>query len=256
MTALSRIRVVLVEPSHPGNIGASARAMKTMGLERLVLVNPRRFPDPEATARASRADDLLDRAWVVSDLPAGLAGCRLTIGASARQRHLEWPLLAVRDAVRQLLVEAQTGEVALVFGREQTGLTNEELARCHYLTRIETHPGYSSLNLAASVQVLAHELRMASLETLPVACPEVLPPAPSEAMERFHQHLAEALFELEFCHPWQCRKLLQRLRRLFSRARPDTVEIQILRGILTVAQRWRRACGDRASTASRVSPDS
>ncbi|MEI6412668.1 MAG: RNA methyltransferase [Pseudomonadota bacterium] len=251
MTALSRIRIVLVEPSHPGNIGASARAMKTMGLNRLVLVNPRRFPDPDANARASRADDLLDRAQVVADLPAGLSGCQLVIGASARPRHLEWPTLAVRAAVRRLLDEAHTGEVALVFGREQSGLTNEELARCHFLTHLETHPDYSSLNLAAAVQVFAHELRMASLEALPCSAPDpdTQTPAPAEALERFHRHLAEALFELEFCQPWQCRKLLRRLRRLFNRARPDAVEIQILRGILTLAQRWRRISGKPAAPA-------
>ena len=160
--ALQRIRFVLVETTHTGNMGATARAMKTMGLSRLELVNPRHPPDAEALARASGADDLIARAGIHASLDAALAGCRLAVGASARLRSVEWPLLEPPEAARLLLAEAEQGEVALVLGRESSGLTNQELARCQHLVHIPTDADFSSLNVAAAAQVLAYEIRRAS----------------------------------------------------------------------------------------------
>ncbi len=156
------VRVVLVETSHPGNIGAAARAMKTMGLTQLALVRPRHYPSAEASARASGATDLLDQAGVFDTLPEALDGCGLVIGASARQRALPWPLIAPRECGRRVVEAASRGEVGLVFGREQSGLTNDELQRCNLLVQIPANPAYSSLNLAMAVQVIAYEIRVAA----------------------------------------------------------------------------------------------
>jgi len=234
---LDRIRFVLVEPTHPGNVGGVARAMKTMGLTRLQLVNPRCTLDAEAIARASGADDLLAAAGVHQTLPEALTGCRLVVGTSARLRHLDWPQLDPRACGARLAGEAARGEVALILGRESSGLSNEELGRCHYLAHIPTSPGFSSLNLAAAAQVFAYEVFTA----LPPGAPETFQgpesePAPAEDLEGLHAHLAQALADLGFSHPEQSHRLLQRLRRLFNRARPDRVEVNILRGILSAAQ--------------------
>lgn len=234
---LDAIRFVLVETTHSGNLGAVARAMKTMGLRRLDLVNPRSSPDAEAVARAAGADDLLATARIHGALVDALRGCRLVVGSSARPRTVEWPLLEPTDCARRLLAEAREGEVALVLGRERSGLTNEELARCHFLTRIPTDPGFSSLNLAAAAQIFAYEIRRAwraDVEPPPVA--SGWDPAPPEVLEGFHAHLAQTMVDTGFCDPAQSRKLRQRLRRLFNRARPDRVELNILRGILSAAQ--------------------
>lgn len=235
---LSRIRLVLVETSHPGNIGAAARALKTMGLSRLELVSPRHHPDAETLARAAGADDLIERAGIHPDLPSALAGCRLVIGASARLRSVEWPLLEPPACAHHLLDEAREGEVALVLGRESSGLTNAELAHCHYLVHIPTNPDYSSLNLAAAAQVLAYEIRRlwrerAGAEPLSEGVRDL---ATAEELEGLHRHLAQTLEIIGFSDPEQSRKLLMRLRRLFNRARPDRVELNILRGILNAAQ--------------------
>jgi tRNA (cytidine32/uridine32-2'-O)-methyltransferase len=241
---LSRIRCVLVETTHTGNLGAAARAMKTMGLPHLALVNPKSPPDAEALARASGADDLLARATIHPDLVSALAGCRLVIGASARLRSLEWPLLEPPEAAQRLLAEAAQGEVALVFGRESSGLTNTELARCHFLVHIPTNPEFSSLNLAAAVQVLAYEIRRAWREG---RGERILDPprdlATAEALEGLNAHLAQTLVDLGFADPAQSHRLLMRLRRLFNRARPDWVEINILRGILSAAQGRNKSAG-------------
>lgn len=234
---LARIRFVLVETTHPGNIGALARAMKTQGLSRLHLVKPRHFPNAEALARASGADDLLCAAQVHADLAGALGGCRLVVGTSARLRSLEWPLLEPRECAERLLAEAQAGEVALVLGRESAGLTNDELARCHYLAHIPTDPQFSSLNLAAAGQVFAYEIRRSWREIAGWRLAEVpRDVATAEAMEGLHVHLAQTLVEIGFSDPEQSRQLLRRLRRLFHRARPDWVELNILRGILSAAQ--------------------
>jgi tRNA (cytidine32/uridine32-2'-O)-methyltransferase len=234
---LGRIRFVLVEPTHPGNIGAVARAMKTMGLTHLHLVNPRCATDAEAIARAAGADDLLAAATVHRTLPEALAGCRLVVGTSARLRHLDWPQLDPRACGERLVAEAGDGEVALILGRESSGLSNEELARCHFLAHIPTNPGFSSLNLAAAAQVFAYEVYTALRAGAPQAAQGSQPePAPAEELDGLHAHLAQALTDLGFSHPEQSHRLLQRLRRLFNRARPDRIEVNILRGILSAAQ--------------------
>jgi tRNA (cytidine32/uridine32-2'-O)-methyltransferase len=234
---LARIRLVMVETTHTGNLGATARAMKAMGLSRLHLVRPKRLPDAEAVARASGADDLLAAAGVHDSLVAALAGCRLVVGSSARLRSVEWPLLEPPECGETLVREAAAGDVALVLGRESSGLTNDELELCHFLAHIPTDPGFGSLNVAAAAQVFAYEIRRAFLrganEGAPVASRDV---APVEVVDGFHEHLVRTLVEIGFADPDQSKRLGRRLRRLFNRARPDLTEINILRGILSAAQ--------------------
>ncbi len=236
---LDNIKVILVEPTHPGNIGAAARAMKTMGLTRLCLVAPGQFPSAEATARASGADDVLHAAQVVVSFGDALRECGLVIGTSARPRTIDWPELGMEAGCVKAVEVAASSPVGLVFGRERSGLTNTELDRCHYLVRIPANPEYSSLNLGAAVQVLAYELRMAALradEIKPVT--EVgNSPATGEEMEGFMSHLEEVAYGVGFLNPSQPRLLMRRLRRLFNRAQPDTTEINILRGFLKAVQR-------------------
>jgi tRNA (cytidine32/uridine32-2'-O)-methyltransferase len=242
---LGRIRFVLTETSLSGNIGAVARAMKNMGLSRMELVRPRRFPDADAVARASGADNLLSAAGVHDDLASALAGCRLVVGSSARLRSVQWPQLDPQQCARTLLDEAAQGDVALVFGRESSGLTNDELGICHYLAHIPSDPAFSSLNIAAAAQVFAYEIRRTALER--GASPsstqngqhdslELLDLATADEMEGFYGHLAQTLTSIGFADPEQSSKLQRRLRRLFNRARPDRTEINILRGILSAAQ--------------------
>jgi len=210
-----------------------------MGLSRLDLVRPRHFPNAEALARASGADDVLARAQVHQGLTDALCGCRLVVGASARLRTVEWPLLGPRECADRLMGQAGQGGVALVFGRESSGLTNEELAVCHYLVRIPANPAFSSLNLAAAVQVLSYEIYLRVCRSpgeISAEEPEPRDLATAEAMEGFYGHLAQALVDIGFSDPEQCGKLLRRLRRLFNRAQPDRVELNILRGILSAAQ--------------------
>jgi TrmH family RNA methyltransferase len=234
---LKQVRVVLVEPSHPGNIGAAARAMKTMGLERLVLVRPAGYPSAEATARASRADDILYHARRVDSLIEAVADCALILGTSARERHLAWPELAPRDAARQAAAAAARAPVALVFGREHSGLTNAELDHCSYLVRIPTSPAYSSLNLAAAVQVLAYELRLAALECAPGTVDREHGARPGELvsageMDGLLRHLERTATAVGFLHPARPGRFLRRMRRLFQRAGLERTEMQILRGLL------------------------
>ncbi len=230
----ANIRIVLINTSHPGNIGAAARAMKVMELSTLYLVEPKSFPSAEATARASGADDLLADAVVCRTLPEALAGCRLVIGTSARSRNIAWPLLTPRESALKLTAESAHGEVALVFGREHSGMTNEELECCHELVNIPSNPQYSSLNLAAAVQILAYELMLAGGAEKPDA--EVRELATADEMESFYGHLETTLTELQFLDPNHPRKLMRRLRRLFNRAAPDKTEMNILRGVLSAAQ--------------------
>jgi tRNA (cytidine32/uridine32-2'-O)-methyltransferase len=234
---LPNIRIVLVNPSHPGNVGAAARAMKTMGLSRLHLVEPHDYPSAEATARASGADDVLADAAVFDDLDAALAGCGLVIGTSARSRTVPWPVLGTRECARRAIAESRDTEVAVVFGREKTGLSNEELDRCHFLVHIPTDEAYSSLNLAAAVQVIAYELRMAALDGVPDYTEErEAPLASADEMAGLYRHLESTLHYIGFLNPEHPRRLMRRLRRLFNRARPDQQEINILRGILSAVQ--------------------
>jgi TrmH family RNA methyltransferase len=236
---LDHIRIVLVHTSHPGNIGAVARAMKTMCLSRLYLVEPRDFPSPMATARASGAQDVLDAAVVCPDLDTALADCRLVVGASARPRSIAWPQLGPRACAAALTAAAGDGPAALVFGREAAGLTNAELDRCHYLVSIPSNPEYGSLNLAQAVQVLAYELltsgapQVGSLEASPA------PPASTEQVSGFISHLESVLIAIGFLNPRHPRKLMRKLVRLFHRASPTQEEINILRGILTEIERSR-----------------
>lgn len=234
---LQGVRVVLINTTHPGNIGASARAMKVMGLTRLHLVTPKIFPHADATARASGADELLQHATLHASLDSAIAGCGLVLGTSARLRSLAMPQLDARAAARRALSEAGQHEVALLFGRERYGLTNEEMQRCHMLVHIPSNPGYSSLNLAQAVQILGYELRMAALGGDGQALDALgWDPVDGLQMERFYEHLQQTLIDIRFLNPEQPKKLMMRLRRLFNRARPDQNEINILRGILTAAQ--------------------
>jgi len=225
---------VLIGTSHPGNIGAVARAMKNMCLRDLRLVNPRYFPHAEATARASGADDLLADAQVTAGLDEALAGCRLVVGTSARSRSVEWPVLDPRQCAQRLVGAAADGPVAVLFGRESSGLTNEELDRCRYLVQIPSNPEYSSLNIAMAVQVLAYEILTAAGDR--ALAPAERSPAPAERFEGFVEHLGETLDQIGFADPRQSHKLMRRLRRLFLRADPDDEEINLLRGILKAVQ--------------------
>lgn len=233
---LEQIRIVLVETTHPGNIGGAARAMKNMGLSRLLLVNPLFFPHAEATARASGADDLLAAAEVHSTLDSALAGCSLVFGTTARERSIPWPAVDPREAASRALPAAANAPVAIVFGREHSGLSNEELDRCNFLLHIPTNPEYSSLNLAAAVQVVVYELCMAQ-QREPVMAGDATPLASVDERERFYSHLEQVLTELQFLDPNNPKHLMRRLRRLFNRAELDRTEINILRGILTAVQR-------------------
>jgi tRNA (cytidine32/uridine32-2'-O)-methyltransferase len=235
---LENIRIVLIETSHPGNIGAAARAMKTMGLSHLTLLKPHGFPSAEATSRASGADDILASARVCDSFAEALQGCRLVVGTSARRRTIEWPEFAPRPAAERMMAEAGQGTVALVFGRESSGLSNAELERCHFLAHIPTNPHFSSLNMAAAVQLFAYELRQAAMadsrQTEPQAEGREL--AGAEELEGLHAHLTQTLQDIGFANPQQSKKLMLRLRRLFNRARVDREEMNILRGILSAAQ--------------------
>ncbi|WP_323899089.1 tRNA (cytosine(32)/uridine(32)-2'-O)-methyltransferase TrmJ [Aeromonas hydrophila] len=237
---LDQIRIVLVNTSHTGNMGSAARAMKTMGLSQMVLVDPQAQPDDNAYALAAGASDLLANARIVSTLDEAIADCGLVIGTSARSRTLSWPMLDPREAGEKLVTEGVQHPVALVFGRERTGLTNDELQKCHYHVAIAANPEYSSLNLAMAVQTLCYEVRMNWLQQEQVGETDMAVDYPSaEQLEGFYQHLEQTLLKTGFIaddHPGQ---VMSKLRRLFNRARPEAVELNILRGILTSVQKPR-----------------
>ena len=232
---LANIQVVLSHTSHPGNIGASARAMKTMGLSSLVLVNPKEYPHADATARASGADDILAQARVCSDIDTALADCQLVIGASARTRSIPCPVISPAQCARLAFAASQAGRVAILFGCEQSGLSNAEIDRCHKLVQIPANPRYSSLNLAAAVQIICYEIFVAANADAAVDV-DLQAMVSAAEMERFYQHLEDTLVALEFLDPDNPRHLMRRLRRLFNRARPDENEVNILRGMLSAAQ--------------------
>jgi len=235
---LASIRVVLIDTTHPGNIGATARAMKVMGVSRLHLVNPAIYPHADATARASGADDILQAAQVHESLDSALQGCSLVLGTSARLRSLPMPQLNVRSAAQKALRESGGQDVAILFGRERHGLTNEQMQRCHQLVHIETNPEYGSLNIAQAVQLVVYEIRMAALGSKALSQPPLdWVPVDAAQMELFYTHLEQTLLDLEFLNPKQPKKLMMRLRRLFNRSRPDQNEMNILRGILAAAQK-------------------
>lgn len=227
------IRIVLVNPSHPGNIGAVARAIKNMGLSRLYLVAPEHFPHQQAFDRAVGAADVLHEAVVTSDLGQALAGCHFVYATSARSRRLDWPECDARQCAMQIIHTQQHQEVALVFGRESSGLTNEELAFGNMHVHIPAAEEFSSLNLAAAVQICAYEIRMAGLGHQPAQGKVARQLAPNEQLTGFYAHLETVLVKLEFLNPKHPKKLMQRLQRLFNRAELDATEINILRGILT-----------------------
>ena len=237
------IRIVLVHTSHPGNIGGVARAMENMGLHRLYLVAPTNFPNEQANRRAVSADDLLERATVTDTLEEAIGDCQFVVGTSARERRIPWPLLDARQCAARVAEASAAEEVAVVFGREDRGLTNEELKQCNLHLNIPTSSEYSSLNLAMAVQIVAYELRM--LRAAPEK-PAVetenwdTPFASRENMERFYAHLEETLIDIDFLDPAAPRQLMSRLRRLYGRVRLDEMELNILRGILTETQKWVR----------------
>jgi TrmH family RNA methyltransferase len=237
---LANIRIVLTRTSHPGNIGAAARAMKTMGLSQLVLVDPAVFPNSQADAMASGAVDVLENAVVCSTLAEALADTTLALGVSARRRDIVAEVLTPRETSSRLLTEAQAGPVALVFGNETSGLSNEELGLCQGLVTIAANPDYSSLNLAAAVQVLSYEIRQAWLGQANWTQPE-MDAATGDEVEKFYGHLETALADLEFLNPGSPGKLMLKLRRLFARTRLAKEEVNILRGILTAAQEAKTA---------------
>lgn len=235
---LSRVRIVLINTTHPGNIGATARAMKVMGLQQLHMVTPKTFPNADATAMASGADDLLQHAVVHETLESAVSGCSLVLGTSARMRSLPMPQMDVRKAAECALAEHGGQDIAILFGRERYGLTNDEIQRCHQLVHIDTNPDYGSLNLAQAVQVMAYELRMAVLgEAGTSLAPSDWVPVDAGQMELFYVHLEQTLLDIQFLNPEQPKRLMARLRRLFNRARPDQNEINILRGILAASQK-------------------
>ena len=238
---LDNIRVVLVNTSHPGNIGGVARAMKNMGLSRLYLVAPRDYPNEQAQWRAVSATDILDTAKVVPTLHEAIGDCQFVVGTSARERRIPWPLLDARQCAQRMARASSNEQVAVLFGREDRGLTNEELKLCNLHLSIPTSEDYSSLNLAMAVQIIAYELRMLhSSPNLPDSEYEQwdTPFASRENMERFYSHLEDTLVDIEFLDPAAPRQLMSRLRRLYSRVRLDEMELNILRGILTETQKW------------------
>lgn len=233
---LEKINIILVHTSHPGNIGSAARAMKTMGLKKLTLVAPERFPDPKAVEMAAGAADILEKARIVDTFQEAVADSSLVVGTSARSRALPWPMLTPRALGELAISECASHEVSIAFGRERTGLINEELQLCHYHVMIDANPDYSSLNLAAAVQVIAYELRIASLNTKPIEDDWDFRLATGDEMDKFFDHLENTLIQLDFLKEKAPRKLMPRLKRLFLRTRPDVMEINILRGILTAIE--------------------
>jgi tRNA/rRNA methyltransferase len=246
---LDNVRIVLSHTSHPGNIGAAARAMKTMGLGALYLVNPKSFPDNEADVRASNARDILERTHVLGSLEEALHDTVLAVAMTARPRDLSGRTLDARLAAKELLEHAAQSPVALVFGRESSGLTTTEISKCQLTVHIPTNPDYSSLNLAAAVQIMAYELRMAFTETI-TGQSFAQPPVQStlqttrqlasfHEIELFYRHLEQAMIDSEFLDPKQPKRLMQRIRRMFARAQLEKEEVNILRGILSALEKPR-----------------
>ena len=232
----SAIHIVLVDTSHPGNIGAAARAMKNMGLSSLVLVRPQSYPDPEATVRASGAADLLAKASVLPSIDAAIAGCGLVFGTSARRRNANWRMLDARSAAAELLAACSVRPAAVLFGGERNGLANDALARCHALIQIPADPAYESLNLAQAVQIVCYEIMMAGRG--PAIPPRrITQPAGTEDMAALHRHLDAVLERIGFMNAGNAAQLRPRLERLLARAVPDEKEVRILRGLLAAIER-------------------
>jgi len=242
------IRFVLARTSHPGNIGAAARAIRTMGFWRLVLVAPQRFPDPQVEAMAAGADDVLQHLVLAASVPESVADCTRVYGLSARRRGVSLPELDPRAAVAEIAPLLQAGrEVALLFGNERSGLDNDELSVCHAMVRIPSVEDFSSLNLAQAVQLMAWELRMATLAGADPSPESHEAPATADQMERFFEHLFATLHEIDFHKGRSAVTIEQRLRRLFHRAMPDARELRILHGVLADAERMARLARARAN---------
>ena len=238
---LNNIRIVMIQTSHAGNIGAAARAMKVMGLSDLCLVAPKKFPDDQATAMASGADNILQQASVVETLPEAIKDCQLVIGTSARStRYLQWPLRSARECGEYVADNISDKKIAILFGRERTGLTNDELDYCQSLVHIPTNPDYSSLNVASAVQLIGYECSIHINDTARVT-PETNKNRQEEVvnnkvMEGFYQNLEQVLQDIRYLDPKNPRHLMRRLRRLFGRVNVTQSEMNILRGVLAAIQ--------------------
>ena len=246
---LANARIVLVHTTHPGNIGAVARAMKNMGIKQLCLVKPKDYPHERAIWRSASAVDILDNAMVVDTLEEAVADCGLVVGTSARGRRIPWPLVNPRVCAEKVYPELIQHPVALVFGREDRGLTNEELQACHLHVNIPASEDYTSLNLGMAVQVVCYELRMRHLELLDQLSSDDMQEwdtrlARVDEVERLFTHLEETLIDMEFLNPDAPKQLMTRLRRLYSRTRMDDLEVQMMRGILTSTQQWVKKAKD------------
>lgn len=234
---LNSIRIVLVATSHPGNIGSTARAMKTMGLNSLYLVSPKSFPDYKAREMAAGADDVLETAVVTETLDEALVGCQLILATSARPRGLSLPGLIPASSAELVSKQAESTQIAIVFGREHAGLTNEELLKCHYHIHIPSNPEYSSLNLSQAVQIVAYELRMKLLAPKAEVAIRSDEYATADEVEQFYEHLKEVFIEIKFLREANPRRLMQRVRRLFNRVNLEKMEVSILRGMLSQVQK-------------------
>jgi len=253
--AADQLRIVLVGTQHPGNIGSAARAMKTMGLRQMVLVAPEKAPDHDTQAMAAGADDLVEAAPVFATLAEAVADCRWVLGATARSRRIQLEQLHPREAARRAVAAIASGPVALVFGRERTGLDNEELQLCHATVHIPSDPEFSSLNLAAAVQVVSYELRCALLGEEAVAVAEARTPPPGEGaathaeLEGLFGQLAETLDQIDFHKGRAPESAMRKLRRLYLRANLDSADVRLLRGVLADAQRMARLAGEASGDA-------
>lgn len=239
---IENIRVVMVETTHPGNIGAAARAMKTMGYNNLYLVKPKIYPSAEATARAAGADDILGKAVVCDSLEQALLGCVAVVASTARPRTISHSVFTPREYAPKLYEMVKLGPVALVFGRESSGLSNEELEYCNVVLQIPTNPEFSSLNVASAVQILCYEfIQLLQLEDADktdakVDDKEKIRLATADEMNYFYEHLEQSMIDVDFLNPEQPRKLMRRLKSLFNRAHLDENEVSILRGFLAAVQ--------------------
>lgn len=242
--SLDDIKFVLVRPTHPGNIGATARAMTTMGLSNLSLVAPKEYPSEVASARAAGADQVLDGANVAASLEEAIADCGLVVASTARERTTRWPTHNPREAMAKVFHNSRVCKVAVVFGQERSGLSNEELDCCQFMVKIPTNQDYSSLNIASAVQILAYELRLAHLADATGTMdkgiekmnhPNGAPPS-GDQIRRFYMHLEEVLFDINFVKTKTATKLMRKLIRLFNRAIMTQEELNILRGIMTAIQ--------------------
>ena len=234
---LNSVKIVLVGTTHPGNIGAAARAMKNMGFRHLSLVKPKEFPSDVATYRSKAAKDILENALIFNNLQEAVVDCELVIGTSARDRKVPWPILSPKESAEEVSKSLKIHKIAIVFGREDRGLTNEELGLCNYHVHIPTDPEYSSLNLSQAVQILVYEIRMAVLSGDENQDYWDIELANNNQTEMLIQHMDELMQEVDFYDVDNPRKLLLRVRRFFKRSRIDVMETNIFRGLFATIQK-------------------